>query len=730
MNNNTVGSVVYNASINLASLRSSLKQADALVEGSYNKQAQNAQKASKATASVASKDAQERIKAVEKEAQATAASISKYSPQIQKQFLSVERANLQVTNATAKAQSALQKYGEGSTQAQTAISRLNIAVQNQSQSQQRLSDMLNNSEKSTGRFSSAMIRAGAIAGSVAAVVGTVLNKALGAISNSVGSAVRRVDTLNNSARTFENMGVASADSARAMAALEGSIKGLPTPLDSAVRGMTSLTATYGDINKGQKVFSALNNAILGFGGTTAEVENAITQLSQLPLDGPLDAQTWNSLRNSGLTPVLTAMAKDSGMSVSAMKEAFGKGELSVQDFIDRLTKMDKEGGGGLKSLEKIAKDSTKGIGTGFSNMQTAITRGVGKIIESVGSDKISGAISSIGTGFEVVLTSIANIVSFVAGAGAAFTNWVKENGTLVTNLAIIFGTLLIPQIIKFGVQSTVALAKYVAGLAVASVQTVAAGARMAAAWLLALGPIGIIVAAVAGATALIIANWEAVSTFVSGVWGNITQWASESWENIKKIFGGIGAWFGATFNDVRTRVSDVFNSIANFAKNTVDRIVGFFSGIGKTIGNFIAGAIKGVLNGALGLLEGFLNGPINLINGALDKINTLPGVTVGKIANIKLPRFYNGGFTGNGGKYEPAGIVDRGEYVIPKEQVNQNTGLPKPGAVPGQSSNITLNLAGLVFNTKADKRQFANEIGKLINESSKANIGKISIVGV
>lgn len=730
MNNNTVGSVVYNASINLASLRSSLKQADALVEGSYNKQAKNAQKASKSTASVASKDAQERIKAVEKEAQATAASISKYSPQIQKQFLSVERANLQVTNATAKAQFALQKYGEGSTQAQTAISRLNIAVQNQSQSQQRLSDMLNNSEKSTGRFSSAMNRAGAIAGATAAIIGTVFNKALGAISNSVGSAVRRVDTLNNSARTFENMGVASADSARAMAALESSIKGLPTPLDSAVRGMTSLTATYGDINKGQKVFSALNNAILGFGGTTAEVENAITQLSQLPLDGPLDAQTWNSLRNSGLTPVLTAMAKDSGMSVSAMKEAFGKGELSVQDFIDRLTKMDKEGGGGLKSLEKIAKDSTKGIGTGFSNMQTAITRGVGKIIESVGSDKISGAISSIGTGFEVVLTSIANIVSFVAGAGATFTNWVKENSTLVTNLAIIFGTLLIPQIIKFGVQSTIALAKYVAGLAVASVQTVAAGARMAAAWLLALGPIGIIVAAVAGATALIIANWEAVSTFVSGVWGNITQWASESWENIKKIFGGIGAWFGATFNDVRTRVSDVFNSIANFAKNTVDRIVGFFSGIGNTIGNFIAGAIKGVLNGALGLLEGFLNGPINLINGALDAINKLPGVNVSRIQSIKLPRFYNGGFTGNGGKYEPAGIVDRGEYVIHKEQVNQNTGLPKPGAVPGQSSNITLNLAGLVFNTKADKRQFANEIGKLINESSKANIGKISIVGV
>lgn len=41
--------------------------------------------------------------------------------------------------------------------------------------------------------------------------------------------------------------------------------------------------------------------------------------------------------------------------------------------------------------------------------------------------------------------------------------------------------------------------------------------------------------------------------------------------------------------------------------------------------------------------------------------------------------YATGGYTGAGGKYEPAGIVHRGEYVIPKEGVNQSTGLPKPG---------------------------------------------------
>jgi TP901 family phage tail tape measure protein len=40
-------------------------------------------------------------------------------------------------------------------------------------------------------------------------------------------------------------------------------------------------------------------------------------------------------------------------------------------------------------------------------------------------------------------------------------------------------------------------------------------------------------------------------------------------------------------------------------------------------------------------------------------------------------RLYStGGFTGRGGKMEPAGIVHRGEYVVPKQFVNQSTGMP------------------------------------------------------
>lgn len=43
--------------------------------------------------------------------------------------------------------------------------------------------------------------------------------------------------------------------------------------------------------------------------------------------------------------------------------------------------------------------------------------------------------------------------------------------------------------------------------------------------------------------------------------------------------------------------------------------------------------------------------------------------------------FAEGGYTGSGGKYEAAGVVHKGEYVIPKKDVNQRTGLPHADAM-------------------------------------------------
>lgn len=51
-----------------------------------------------------------------------------------------------------------------------------------------------------------------------------------------------------------------------------------------------------------------------------------------------------------------------------------------------------------------------------------------------------------------------------------------------------------------------------------------------------------------------------------------------------------------------------------------------------------------------------------------------------KVGQLKreLGQYFSGGYTGKGNKFEVAGLVHRGEYVVPKHGVDQSTGLPKP----------------------------------------------------
>jgi hypothetical protein len=98
-----------------------------------------------------------------------------------------------------------------------------------------------------------------------------------------------------------------------------------------------------------------------------------------------------------------------------------------------------------------------------------------------------------------------------------------------------------------------------------------------------------------------------------------------------------------------------------------------------------------------------------------------------------VPGFAEGGYTGKGGKYEPAGIVHKGEVVLPREQVNQATGQPdwnKVGA-SSPSNSFVFDFSNAIIPTdKAGMRNFASQIAKLINEATRAKTGKTAIAGI
>ena len=292
---------------------------------------------------------------------------------------------------------------------------------------------------------------------IGAIGATVVGKAFSLITNNVQGAITRIDTLTNATRNFQNMGVKTSVVNTQMNNLKNAINGLPTSLDSAVSGVQLLTSSLnGNMPQSVSVFKALNDGILGFGGTTEQVTNSITQLSQAFSNGKIDAETWNSLIDSGLGPTLNAMAKQMGITTGALKSGLSDGSISVSQFNDALVNLDKNGGGGIASLSKIVQDSTSGIGTSIANAKTAVTRGVADMITAINNGiksldittplgKITGIgsiISQLGTVVEQTFRAIGQAIpQAFSGLSGVISSLVGSGNQIQTLFATISGVL-------------------------------------------------------------------------------------------------------------------------------------------------------------------------------------------------------------------------------------------------------------------------------------------------
>lgn len=304
--------------------------------------------------------------------------------------------------------------------------------------------------------------------SMASAIGVMqlVSKAISVVGNSVGSAVKRVDTLANAQRVFQNMGFSAQQSSTMMERLKASINGLPTALDDAVSGVQMLAASTGDLGKSQKVYSALNDSIIGFGGSTADIKNAVLQLSQAFANGKIDGMTWISMMNSQMGPVLTALAKKFGMTTGELQDALSAGKISVGEFQDALIELDSKGGGGLASLHQIALDATSGIGTSMENAKTAVTRGLAGIINAINTGlqaanlpTISQMIAQVGTAAENVLSKIAAAVPGVISSLASFTGGLQPLQPLIKGVVVALAGLVGMILASSQINATIMLFK-------------------------------------------------------------------------------------------------------------------------------------------------------------------------------------------------------------------------------------------------------------------------------
>ena len=291
--------------------------------------------------------------------------------------------------------------------------------------------------KNIGKSLANSVASGLSVGKIAIgnMIANVASSGLSAIRNSLDSAISRVDSLNQFPKVMKNLGFSTDEASASISKMSSGIEGLPTTLDGIVKNTQAFALTLGDLGKATDVAIAVNDGMLAFGASSEGASEAVRQLNQMITTSKYDMQSWNSI-NSAAPGLLDTVARSMlGASSNAveLRDALNNGEISTEDFLASLIKLDTEGADGITSFAETARTATGGIGTSMQNIKSAITKNLANIIDKFNG---SGGITKVLDGFKGAINGVGNVLlPFASIAGEVFSGIADKAAGMLSSFA-------------------------------------------------------------------------------------------------------------------------------------------------------------------------------------------------------------------------------------------------------------------------------------------------------
>ena len=431
----------------------------------------------------------------------------------------------------------------------------------------------------------------------------LIDKGIGLITSSVDGAIDRFDTLNKYPIVMQALGYTTDQVDKSMSKLTEGIDGLPTSLNEIVSNTQQLAISTGNLEKGTDTAIALNNAFLASGASTSDASRGMQQYVQMLSKGTVDMQSWRSIQET--MPIamdkVAKSFKDQGVnSVNELYDALQDGTITFDDFNNRLIKLN-DGVGGFAEL---AKKNSAGIRTSFSNIKTAVVKGLANVITAIDEGMQNAGLGSIAENFDKIKNAV-NV------AFKAITDSIPPAISFLTNLWDTIKPFL-PLIMA--VIGYISIYQGVMGTARKAVELYN-GAQKMMNVLMNLNPIGLIIAAVIALVAGFIYLWntsEDFRNFWIGLWerikkavGAAVDWIVSAWEGMKEFFSN-------TWNGLVDGTKNAVNSVKEAWKGTKQWFADLWTGIKDTAADMWDGvkqafsdAVDGVVSAWLGVKQWF-----------------------------------------------------------------------------------------------------------------------------
>jgi len=288
---------------------------------------------------------------------------------------------------------------------------------------QRVNNQVNNANKSMGIFGSTAGKVKNTIIGIGTAIGAVkvVEKGISMVKGSIDGAIGRVDTLNGFPTVMEKMGFASEKSSASIDKLSNGIQGLPTTLDGIVGSTKNIALMTGDLDMATDTALSLNNAFIASGSTSADAERGLDQYVKMLSKGKVEADSWSTLQETmgfALNKTAEAFGFTGKSAQRDLYTALQKGKIKFEDFNKKIISLN----GGVGGFAEIAKESSSGIATSWSNMKTAVTRGTAGIIQSI-QDTLAGTplksienvLGLVGKGFSTTLGLVAEKIKGIDG---------------------------------------------------------------------------------------------------------------------------------------------------------------------------------------------------------------------------------------------------------------------------------------------------------------------------
>ena len=430
----------------------------------------------------------------------------------------------------------------------------------------------------------------------------LVDSAVGLVRNSLDGAIDRFDTLNKYPVVMQALGYSASDVDKSMVKLNKGIDGLPTSLDEIVSSTQQLAISTGSLTKGTDTAIALNNAFLASGASTADASRGMQQYVQMLSKGTVDMQSWRTLQET--MPIamdkVAKSFKDQGVnSVSELYDALQSGKITFDDFNSRLIKLN-DGVGGFAEL---AKKNSAGIKTSFSNVKTAVVKGLQNVLSAIDNGMKSAGLGSIAQNFDKLKIVVNQVFSAITKAIppviSVIATFIKLIGNIINALKP-FLPVLLPIITTWGafmvqlkgVGAVVKTFNQVKSAITGVMSTIKILFAIMAA-----NPITVIIGLIAALVVGFIYFWntsEDFRNFWIGLWEGIKKAVDTAVKGIQNAWNATVKWFTDTWNNIKNGAKGLWDGTIQGAKDAVDSVKNAWNSIKEWFANLWKGTTSGL----------------------------------------------------------------------------------------------------------------------------------------